>query len=637
MAADGSLRVSHTRPVTAAAENAWSPTVRWVISAVGGFFAAVTVAAGTRPGPMLERLDGGISLWAVVLACLVVAGERLLHVVPGPTWAWAVPIGLVVGLAELAGTSLQTKSADLAVLSIHQPLSSVAWSVCHLLGVAYGTACLVAWIFVSLDRNANGANRTEGWITRTLARVRDRPLVGWMALAGLLVVSRIPYLVLVWPGILPFDSVRAIAYLHNGVWDQLDPIGHSLLVATLFRLGHLLGWGDVGGLAIGAVLQVVTSCAAFAFLLARMAVWRVDARIWLASVAWVVLVPAFGVFSVTVLKDVRFTSAFVVLVTCLAELTFGRTASAARWWPWLALAASGVVLMVMRTNGQYVLVPTLVALLVFHRGWHRVTAVAATWLIGFGLYTYVLIPAMPTTPTRASEPWSVPLQQVARIARDHGPGLRPDQQAYVRSVWPKWTVTDVGDKYRPGLSDPVKDSAAGGIRAMGTGPFLRGWIGLAADYPGTAATATLAATVGYWAPGSSPWPGHGVGLDSHNEARGVRVDVPAGRSEHGLRGALERSAMLGDGLLRVPGIGLVASPAVIVWIWILTAVAAVRRRDWVRLVAFVPAAFLMVTVLAGPVSGSMRYVLPLYATVPVAVCAMVLATREDQRLRNSQR
>ncbi len=587
----------------------------------------MTLAAGTHPEPTLEWLDGGISLWVVVMACLIVAGDRLLRAVPARTWAWAGPIGLAVGMAELAGTSLQSSPADLSALSLHQSASSIAWSVCHLLGVAYGAACLVAWIFLCLDRKSDGTSSADGWVAGgLLAKVRAHPLPGWAALAGLLLLTRVPYLVLLWPGILPFDSVRAVAYLRNGVWDQLDPIGHSLLVAALFRLGHELGWGDAGGLAIGAVAQMVTTSAALAFLLTRMAVWRVESWIWMASLAWVTLVPAFGVYSVTVLKDVPFTSAFVILATCLAELAFGRTASTAHWWPWAAMAAAGVALVVMRNNGQYVLVPTLLAVaVVFHRWWRQVVAVATSWVIAFGLYTHVLIPAMPTVPTRASETWSIPLQQVARIAKVHGRELDPDERAYVRMVWPKWTVADIGHEYRPGISDPVKDKAASGIREMGTVPFLRGWIVLVTDYPGTAITATLAATVGYWAPASSPWPGHGVRLDSHAEARGVHLDIPAGRPEGGLRGALDRGGVLDRGLLRVPAIGLVASPAVIVWMWIIATVAVVRRRDWVRLVAFVPAAFLLATVLAGPVSGSLRYVFPLYATIPVAVCAMVLA------------
>lgn len=60
----------------------------------------------------------------------------------------------------------------------------------------------------------------------------------------------------------------------------------------------------------------------------------------------------------------------------------------------------------------------------------------------------------------------------------------------------------------------------------------------------------------------------------------------------------------------------------------------VRRRDLRALALFLPTSTLMLTVLAGPVSGGQRYSLALFMALPLAVAAALLArsSRSADRL-----
>lgn len=61
------------------------------------------------------------------------------------------------------------------------------------------------------------------------------------------------------------------------------------------------------------------------------------------------------------------------------------------------------------------------------------------------------------------------------------------------------------------------------------------------------------------------------------------------------------------------------SPGLTVWVWVTSIVGVAllgRRRRWA---VMVPAAVLFLTLLASPVSGSLRYSLLLFAALPLAV------------------
>ena len=88
-------------------------------------------------------------------------------------------------------------------------------------------------------------------------------------------------------------------------------------------MGTNLGWGDVGGVAIGSITLILASSAAFALMFARLAVWGLPRAVWLAALAFVALLPIFGYFSFMLVKDVPFSIAMVFFIVCVGELSFG--------------------------------------------------------------------------------------------------------------------------------------------------------------------------------------------------------------------------------------------------------------------------------------------------------------------------
>jgi hypothetical protein len=234
--------------------------------------------------------------------------------------------------------------------------------------------------------------------------------------------------------------------------------------------------------------------------------------------------------------------------------------------------------------------------------------------------------------------YSVPIQQIVRIAREHRTELSRDERREITHIFSGMRPLDLVKHYHPQLSDPMKLQARADWRPDSADRILRLWVRLASRYPGTAAEATLANTVGYWDPEAPSY--DGLYLYSYNDVRDIHLDIPSGEPTTGFRGWLQRSGIvptrlysrgqLDDGYRAIPILGLVMSPGLVCWAWVVAAVVVVRRRAWRALALFVPPAVMLLTFVAGPLSGGERYSLGLFAALPLAVGAALLATRRDR-------
>lgn len=83
--------------------------------------------------------------------------------------------------------------------------------------------------------------------------------------------------------------------------------------------------------------------------------------------------------------------------------------------------------------------------------------------------------------------------------------------------------------------------------------------------------------------------------------------------------------------LDLPVISAVYSPALYVLALLVVAAYALSRKDALTLVVVLPCFVLLLTVLAGPLNGHLRYVLPLAAALPLLyACALRVPAKAPQ-------
>jgi hypothetical protein len=198
---------------------------------------------------------------------------------------------------------------------------NVGWVIVQWVGTTWMITCGLAALIAAVDsggRSSSSAGPIRDGVFARLVRSlhSTTPGVqrkGCFTLMGIIVASRLPYLVVYWPGIVQFDTFRSYSYARGTYqWESYEPVGSSLFVTATQWLGTFFGWGDAGGVAIGAMTLMLASCAAFTFMLLRMATWGVSRTVWVAALAWVTLLPVFGYFSIEIIKDMPFSVAMLV-------------------------------------------------------------------------------------------------------------------------------------------------------------------------------------------------------------------------------------------------------------------------------------------------------------------------------------
>ncbi len=513
-----------------------------LVAAVGAFLAVLTIYAGTRPGPFLATLNGTTFSAVIVFVTLAVAGWWVLRNSTASAWRWAGAIGALFASAELAGNALHSSDA---VGPLFEP-DHLAWTIVHWLGTGWLAACGLAALIWALDsygtRTDQGQDRSSrGLIGALRSPTKARRRGAYAVVFGIIVLSRLPYVLTYWPGIVYFDTFRAYSYIRGVVpLDTYEPVGSTLYIGAMQGLGAFLGLGDAGRVALSTMTLLVASAAAYTFLFARLASWGLPGRFWIAGLAWIALVPALGYYSVTLVKDVPFSIALTVFMVCIGEITFGDASATRRLWPWVTMTVTGVVAITMRNNGVYIVLLTLPVLFVLlRRSRKQVLIVLVALVAAVALWFGPTFAVLHVRPGPAEETYSVPLQQLGRIAKYHANSLSPGDQRFMTRIFAGMPPAELGRHYVPALADPMKLRARLAWETHTTLDFLRGWARIASQYPLTAIGATMANTVGYWDPEAPPY--DGIDRWSANDARTIHLDIPSGRPTTGVAGAWSRA------------------------------------------------------------------------------------------------
>lgn len=621
---------------------------RLLVATLGALVGVLSLFSGAVPGPLLESLRGTTLSAFVVFAALALGGFWVLRRASASAWRWAIAIGFVASAAQMLGLSLRLYDGLLFELS--QP-ENVAWVLAHWFGSFWMVTAALAALITLLDSfslpSASGSTAPadrEGLLGLVMGALISaepaRRRKGLLLVMGALVLSKIPYLLVYWPGLVPFDTFRSLAYARGtSPWETYEPVGHSLRIAATDWLGTTAGLGDVGVIAIGSVTQIVALSAALTFMLARMASWGVPRALWGAAFAWATLHPVLGYFGVLVGKDLPFSVAVLAMIVSLGELVFGTSrATNQQRWPWVTLALAAIGVMLMRNNGIHVVVVTLLSLaFVLRSNWKPLVGVMAAVAVAFGAYVGPIYTLLSVEPGPKEEAYSVPIQQLGRIAKYESTELSSDSRGFMTRVFGQ-TPEELARHYVPQLTDPMKLSTRDAWNdGLSTSEFLVGWARVSLQHPWTALEATMANTMGYWDPVGSSY--DGLVRWSSNDIRGILLDIPSGEPTKGIAAAIEESGIMptrgyfegmqDDGYRSIPLVGPLMSPGFVVWVWLVAGLLVLRTRRYRALAVFVPAGALLLSFLAGPVSGGQRYSLALYMALPLAIAAVALVARQS--------
>lgn len=489
---------------------------------------------------------------------------------------------------------------------------------------------------------------------------------GWLLLA--IAMLWLPTVLLLLPGTTTYDGARQIDEWIGASVPSLDftyfatnhhPWFATIWQGTLLNLGLAISGGDINiGLLVHTAALVTASLVTYAAAAHR--VQRLAGRgAAIAMVAVVGLIPHFANYAVLFEKTGWYQLALIWFVLGVVAAVRGD----ARWRIVLQLGLGGLLTALFRSNGLYVVLGSLAVLLVVllvrrHRS--RALAVGSAGLAALLLaqaWSGLALPARGVMPASPAEALNAPFQQVARIVQQHGDELTAEQRAAIDPVLP---LDQLVETYQPENADPVKalyhidsflitdtaiermrddfdwweqDGATADLR-----PFLATWAHLVAQYPATAASATVHNNFIYFAPPFNR--GNDVSLftgglpDYVVLANEYTADYDAFAEPEAQQ--VLRSTY--DGWAATPGLNMLVNPGLYGWLVIALGVSLLFWRRADRLALWAPIALVYAINFAGARNGDFRYTVPLVALIPIALAAWWAADRRsDQSAQSATR
>lgn len=480
---------------------------------------------------------------------------------------------------------------------------------------------------------------------------------GWRMLLTLTVIILLcwlPYLIYLYPGVMWYDTANQLLqwnHLPNlftsGQLTDHHPVFDTMIFGLFVQLGNVLGSGDYGVFLYSIIQSVVTACS-LAYCLQFMRQIGASHRLLMVSLAFFSLFPIFPMYSSAMVKDSLFLPVFVIFVIQCAGLVRDKDGGIFRFRSWIGLLITSLLLSLTKKTGMYIVLVVCVLLLCCIAGRMRLlfaSVVVITIAVMAVFLPKVVFPVLNIQPGGKQEMLAVPFQQSARLMRNHGGEIKPEQ----RDVIQRTLGEDVGERYVVGSSDAVKGFTWDERKNRYLTQYLKVWFEGLTQYPLTYVEAYMGLEAGWvtmphasqrnvdqklmpvYAEGANHafFEGYkqigfsGTGLaDAHqSQARGAR---------------LERSVLW---LEQTPvGMLLFSRALWSTWITVLLVYECIRRHregGWRKLLCISPMVIAFCSLWISPVSASiegMRYMTPLIYTAPLAFTLLVVPNKGNARL-----
>lgn len=559
-------------------------------------------------------------LWCALAVCFAMLYWQA-HRRGARAGAWTVVFGLIFGVVNTLGGMLYAYDSWTMLRS---PLT-LALTLARCMGQALPMMAVFALLHGWLCRGGltrAGVLEEVDCFPRLGRLYRRQPTLCCM-LALILCWS--PYLIAFFPGTVCWDlGEMAAQFFGLREMDTWHPVFLTWVFGGLISLSRLLGSDNLGA-ALYTLLQTVGLSYALAQAMAFLKERGMSRGVRLAAMAFFALTPFFGGYAQFISKDTLYVSALLLFSLRAAQAILLREQDKK---PDAVLCAGlfgwGLLSCLLRSNGLYVVLPTALLLIVFAgRKWVDMALAAA---VGCALlFSHVLVPALGIKDETASGLYSVCFQQSARVLRDHGDTVTPEEYAELDRVLDGENLPKL---YEPWISDPVKytfkfygQGAAKEKEALAR--YMTTWRTHLMRYPLSYAEAFFAGNISYYA-FTPKFKG-----ESYNDQGGNRLVFetyelgPDPKHVHtsqieALSGVRTLLAIFARGWRHIPLLSLLYSCAAYTWLLVGVGLSLARRRRWRRLLAFVPALMSLGVCMLSPVNDYFRYFLPIVTmTVPL--------------------
>ena len=442
----------------------------------------------------------------------------------------------------------------------------------------------------------------------------------------------LPYIIIHYPGSINTDAYYQLnMFLGIKPYTNKHPLLSTLIYGFIFSLG--LPISSNFGLFCCVFLQTILHVYSFSVCVSKIRKLNIGKYTPLLALCFFAIVPTWGFYAQTVLKDSLYFPVFLLYTIYYFELFDYQVGSADTQppssWTWVRLVVCGIIISLLRHGIIAVIIATLMLLLLVSvRSRTKLLASLACLLVVYAALFVIMSRATNATgyPTRAF--FSIPFQQTARCLREAPDEISDEDYEAINAVL---KAEVIGDVFNPLLSDPVKDTYRRDSTPEDLARYFATWFRMFFKFPRIYIDTFLQYTYGYFDP-----------FHNYTGADHVKAYIAVNPKTFESLGieyhfSPETRALIdgyGKRWVQVLLLSELMAPGTYAWVAIVCFLLLSSKGRRRQLAGFVvPFAQILVCVLS-PVSGYVRYSLPLMAITPLIIAWTLKEVQEGDAPRD---
>lgn len=448
-------------------------------------------------------------------------------------------------------------------------------------------------------------------------------VIFWAVCFLLISLFWIPYFFIYFPGSLSPDSVACVSRaVGRASLSNQQPVLYILLMRPFLYWG--LGQGNINtGVAAFLLFQLVAMAAAFAYGLYWLRKKGCPLGVTAAILLYFILDPVFGMYAVTMWKDILFGGLMLLYILDIYDIVESRGEKLRSIRGLLWFLALSLLISFMRNNGYYIAAVMAVVFCIYYRkSFKRLAPAFLAFLIVVPVVQGPVYRLCGVSSSPFAESLAIPLQQIGRTVAEDGT-VTPEQKEYLDHLLP---MDEMKKAYNPLNTNDIKFHKDFNNRFLETHKlgFFETWAGMMGPNGKEYIRAFLMQTVGYWHVGTNNWVLYnGIGEGYNAQEHGLySTDLLSGAVGRDLKQTVtDKYKKLGT----VPVVSDVLNIGFLFWTVVLCA-AALAARGKKRYILFLLPLFLLwaTLLIATPVYCEFRYMFPFAVAMPFAAASVFL-------------
>lgn len=346
------------------------------------------------------------------------------------------------------------------------------------------------------------------WLSKYIDKLGDKKLL--LMIWGFIFLSWIPAFLILFPGVLSYDSLTQVGNALGEITSNHHPILHTWLIRIFMKLGDSLFSCYEYGIGLMSLVQM----AILSYALARLVIVLKKKNVPIIFVALTTLLSALwytnACLSVTMVKDTLH-AAFLILFVChFVEIVLNPAEYVGKKTNLIIFPSIVFLMCAFRNNGLHIYLFCLGGLMLLRikqvkkvKSYIVLIVSMLLPVLAFKIYTGPVFSALGIQQGEVREALCIPIQQMQRVAVNRANELTEEQNFlmdyYITDLsWREW---DPGRKYDPFMADPAKSCFISSHYDEDPIAFWKFYLKTGEQFSKEYVVAFLSNTLGFWYPG----------------------------------------------------------------------------------------------------------------------------------------